>query len=621
MDKPSQCSSCVLNFISYQFLSPQGKGNNKVLIFTDFPERRDIISNEYLHPATMGGEIFTTALRRTQLDKSDFGISGLVSCQPPSSLLQGAGYESAALGQCSVHRDKAIKQLQPNVLLGLGNIALKTLTGHEGKKAGIDTMRGYVIPSKEYVFWRGMVININKVPIEHIDKTIPVPVIPTYDPKFIRAGRTKFIMVYMFDILRAVQLAKSIQVNLTPHPWYKEDAPPSPYEWFKPESLDYKTITSVEELTAFRKQLESNPTQLLTYDIETKTSANELEDEIDTNTTGDIIESIQFSLAVGSGVFVPWESAFLPEIRKILASPNPKAGFNLYLFDDRVLLSSGQDIVINGIRHDLLWAWKHLQRDLTANLQYVAGFYGFPFPWKHLSGSNPSLYGCCDVDAPQRIAGQIFNQMDAKGIRIGYDRHIVELQRALNRVEIRGVPMNGPKLKGYGEELSKLAQEIFAEIQVLYPTELQGIKIYKTWPKGIRKHLVDQGLTPKNVVVTEELVKEFNDNPETKDPVLDDKGRTGEWVFVDGNLGIRKPFLPNSSDHILAYLRHMAKKDKRYKVPTKFKTGDDTTEKKELQRIIDKTGDMVLKKALEYREYGKMKSTYVDGWMPKEFRS
>lgn len=619
MDKPSSCTPCVLNSISYQYLPHQGKGNNKVLIFTDHPVRRDIISTEHLHPATMGGDIFSTVLRRMQIDKSDFGISGLVSCQPPSNLLQGAGYETAALGQCNKHRDNAIKQLQPNVLLGLGNLALKTLTGFEGKKANIDTMRGYVIPSQEYVFYKGSVININKIPFEDIINTVPIPVIPTYDPKFIRAGRTKFIMVHMFDILRSVELAKKISAK--------------PYEWFRPESLDYQTINTVEQLRAFRKSVYEQPSRLLTYDIETKTSANELEDEIDTNTTGDIIDSIQFSTGIGSGIFVPWTAEFLPEIRKILASPNPKAGFNLYLFDDRVLLASGQDIVINGIRHDLLWAWKHLQRDLTANLQYVAGFYGFPFPWKHLAGDNPGLYGCCDVDAPQRIAAQIFKQMEAKGIKLGYDRHIVELHQALTKVELRGVPINGPKLLKYGEELDRQQKAIFAEIQELFPTEKQTIKVYKNWPKAIRKYLTYQGIVPKNTIITEELVKEFNDNPETKNPVVDNKGRTGEWVFIPdglpesklicaaGKLGLRKPFLPNSSDHILTYLRYMYKKDKRYKVPTKFKTGDETTEKQELQRIIDKTEDGLLKKTLEYREYGKMKSTYVDGWMPKEFRN
>ena len=63
---------------------------------------------------------------------------------------------------------------------------------------------------------------------------------------------------------------------------------------------------------------------------------------------------------------------------------------------------------------------------------------------------------------------------------------------------------------------------------------------------------------------------------------------------------------------------------KGHPVPKKMKETDiegnpkDSTEKKELERLYVKTGDPFYSKIVEYREYDKMKGTYVDGFLPSK---
>jgi uracil-DNA glycosylase family 4 len=106
-----------------------------------------------------------------------------------------------------------------------------------------------------------------------------------------------------------------------------------------------------------------------------------------------------------------------------------------------------------------------------------------------------------------------------------------------------------------------------------------------------------------------------------------------------------QPFLPNSSQQILRYikwrreeevqakiatyrgnsrwanwpdraLREMAERNAVYKVPKVWREDKETTAKKELERLGAKTGDRFFSLVVEHREYGKVKSTYVAGWAP-----
>jgi hypothetical protein len=158
----------------------------------------------------------------------------------------------------------------------------------------------------------------------------------------------------------------------------------------------------------FLRCCESDSTRLIAYDIETPWSGKAGEEASDDpehaekHANGEAILSIQFSLAPESGIFMPWRPPFIEVARRILALPNPKVGANNWRFDDTRLAAQG--CRIEGTRHDLRWAFKHLQPDLSASLAFITSFYAPQIaPWKHLAQSHPQVYGIRDVDACLRI--------------------------------------------------------------------------------------------------------------------------------------------------------------------------------------------------------------------------
>lgn len=93
---------------------------------------------------------------------------------------------------------------------------------------------------------------------------------------------------------------------------------------------------------------------------------------------------------------------------------------NCWLFDNKVLRAAGEregvDLRPRGVIHDTLAMFHHWQPDLPAHLQFAAGFVSFPFPWKHLAGTEIEFYGCCDVDATLRLYTFLEATLKADGL-------------------------------------------------------------------------------------------------------------------------------------------------------------------------------------------------------------
>lgn len=187
----------------------------------------------------------------------------------------------------------------------------------------------------------------------------------------------------MAAIKKAVRLARSGEQPIVPdvqHPPIGYNLHPNEYE-----AGDYLSHVLRGEF------------KYLAYDIETAYSVDEDSAE---EHEGDI-RSIQFSTAPHSGIFLPWRGSFISVAKAILASPAAKMGWNNWRFDDPVLRANG--CTINGVNHDLMWAWHQLQPDLPRGLQFAAGQLGWPWPWKHLGEASPEFYGIVDVDVLQSL--------------------------------------------------------------------------------------------------------------------------------------------------------------------------------------------------------------------------
>lgn len=245
-------------------------------------------------------------------DESYIG-QGLVShnCQPPGNFLLHAPYEHDVIHKCLVHRDpllrtsmeaaRAMPGVTEPVILAMGDIALRTLTGMSGPKQGITNLRGYPMYTPY-----GLVIG-------------------TLHPAFVRREMKSF-GILVSDIASAVQIAR---------------------EGFHPLPLSYLQRPTESQVRDFRDRVLADPSLLVSFDIETIVLP-----KFDRRFFPQIT-SVQYSLAPGTGIYLPWNSNTIPVIKEINASKNDKVGHNSWSFDVPALAQ--YDAPIKGRVDDTLW--------------------------------------------------------------------------------------------------------------------------------------------------------------------------------------------------------------------------------------------------------------------------
>jgi uracil-DNA glycosylase family 4 len=350
-------------------------------------------------PGAPAGSVLERAIRRCGYSRNQFVLWNIVPAHPPNDHLEGASYEAEAIQWGLSYLDEIIGRFSPRVILCLGGSSLRAVTG----LSGILEARGYPVASR----YPG------------------IPAIGALHPSFLRRGAMGYLSSLMHDLRFAVALSA-----VYTHAPVSSDRPVeklfgrlvefwSPVLWRQvryriPAQLappneplippDYCLYPHEDLAKDFLKDVCLDATQLVAYDIETpfsKRKGEESSDEPDEKPAP--IISIQFSLRPGSGIFLPWRPPFIDIAKAILATPNPKIGCNNWRFDDPRLAAEGAPVM--GTRHDLRWAWRHLQPDLSGALQAITSYYAPDFgPWKMLDESHPQFYGIRDCDACLRCA-------------------------------------------------------------------------------------------------------------------------------------------------------------------------------------------------------------------------
>ncbi len=340
-------------------VKPQGTGPLSVMIVGEAPGEQEAEYGTPFYPGAPAGSVLERAIRRSGFTRDQFAITNVVPFRPPNNWLEGAPWEAEAISYGLSFLDDAINRLRPRALISLGSVATRTLTGLAGRGLGIRNIAGFVLPSPRY----------------------GIPVVTGFHPSFLRRGAMSLFGTLMRTIKVGVRVARERTEPVVP----PVDNPPRLYTMYPTE----------EDALVFEGM--ANIGREIAYDIETPYSTEE--DSAEEAEGEHAIRSIQFSLAPGSGIFMPWRDPFIAIAKRILALPNPKLGWNTWRFDDPVLKANG--CTINGDRHDLMWAWHHSQPDLPRGLQFAAAQNGWPWPWKHLAMANEQFYGIVDVDVLQ----------------------------------------------------------------------------------------------------------------------------------------------------------------------------------------------------------------------------
>lgn len=605
-----------------RLIQPEGTGSSGVLILGEAGGRNEANDGLPFRPYAEAGSVLERAFRLAGVDRQQFTIANVVNYRPPNDWLENAPWEYEAISFCRPMNEKLFRERQPRCFLALGGVAMRELSGMTGHRQGILLTRGFPVPSK-----------------------YDIPVVGSYHPSYLRRGQKGEEketgahvqgaagqgMDLLGVLIRDIQLA----VTIGRSGWT-----------YEPESaVEYQEHATLSDLANFYNDAAAHPDLPISWDIETRDTLTAGDDESETVVTewGEIYQ-IQFSLRPGQAIIMDWQDSapFHKLVCAIMALPNPKLDYNGRKTDrpitKKFLAEKGFQLEIAGDQHDLMDMWHHAQPDLPKGLQHVASFYAPEIgPWKHLDLSRPHFYGGRDVDAPQRIYRKLPSDLCKLGIWAGYDRHILRLSITLDKMTARGIPVNDAIRVEFGTWLDAQKVVMEAEIQALIPEEIRPIhpkEGYKRLPVALKeaflqlpteeRHAIIDNPTSARMLVENKLyvLREFNDVDQLK--LIDTP--TYRWCEL-------LPFNPNSSQQLMVYIKHKREQEvagyvgkghtkekagqrAKYKIPRNRKEQRDTTDKKEILALGKRTSDTIFGKIVQFREFGKLRSTYVDGWKP-----
>jgi uracil-DNA glycosylase family 4 len=543
------------------------------------------------------GGVLERSLRRMGLDRQAFSITNIVRCRPRHNWLEKSPWEYSAINHCRPNLTSAIAERQPRCIVALGGVALRELTGMAGEAQGITHLAGYVLPQDTR--YGGS----------------PVPVIGDFHPAYLRRGKASHQGVFARILQRALNIAKGADKN-----WLWDI---DPEDRTTHGGINYLTHPSLDEVRSYYHRVRDGAGAVVSYDLETFESASLDEDAregfVDTN-----IRLIQFSAEPGSGIAVPWEGAYREVARDILHLPNVKCGHNVWIFDNKVLRAAGEreglDLTPRGTVHDTLQMFHHWQPDLPAHLQFAAGFVQFPFPWKHLAGTDIEFYGCCDVDSTFRLYGMLEKTLKRDLLwgdsQIGYVGQVLEVRPVLAAMEDRGVLIDDAARLALGAEFDRAQSTLGRELSALAPDSCCRVhpkEGYKGEPPEVKKWadneeslllrtFTESGKDPENYRYERRMFEIPDDETLALTPIM-------RWCRV-------YDFNPNSRPQVLDYMRAKGHPIPKSKEEDNEGNQKDTTGEKELRRLANKTGDTFYLKVVEFRGYTKLKGTYIEGFKP-----
>jgi DNA polymerase len=597
------------------FSAIEGTGSLGVMVVAEALGARERADGLPLRPHADAGSVFQRALKLAGVDRAQLCITNTIRCMPPNNFLEGAKYEREAIEHCSQYLREAVQRYSPRVILALGNVALRTLTGLTGDHRTVTSLRGYVLQAIDY---SGVVV------------------VPSYHPSYIRRGAGQLFRVLVEDIRRAVAVTREGKVTKQTVQWINDPLTGKPTRTITEQPvqtsyilnpmddprLSYQTDPTVEDAEKFYQHCKDHPELVISYDIETDRSAGKAEGEVDNEEMGQEITLVQFSTAPATGIALPFAADYVGMIRRTLALGNPKVGHNNWLFDNPIL--AAYNCPVAGPIADTLWMWHHMQPDLPADLQFVASWFGMPFPWKHYAGPNLRFYGVADADATLRIFQQIPEAMKKLKVWDSWVRQRQQLRPILERMKARGVGTDADQLVVFGQQLSVEIERVRQEILPLVPAELTQFKPFKGIPKDV-KEFVDERLP-----VIESSLRATWVGKLTKKALAEALRPQKEALQVLGfeTLGYHQPMLaaasgirewlqplafnPGSWQQVMAYAKH-----RKHKVPVVsakqngMKVKRESVNEKALLQLSRRTKDPFYKLVLDYREPVKMKGTYV----------
>lgn len=470
LPKPPTCKGCPLFGDGFGFSRTRGEGKEKILIFGEaLGEEEELAGIAFVGKT---GSFLSRIISRTidpetnlplSIDR-DFWVRNTVMCRPPNNDL--APYEKEAVEKCRRYALEAIEELKPRVIVAVGGVALKALTG---RPEGIDTLRGYVFRGPK-----------------------GLPVIGTYHPSYLIRGKVHLSRVVKLDLLKAVQVAR----HGLPERVTRYTLNPSPFDLLRFVE-DYETA------------LAGTPDLPLAFDIETPYVKKAEKDEDPYNFSIEDDESftilrISFSFKEGEAITFQWREPFISLAVRLLSSPGPKIAFNGLNFD--VPRLEANNCPIEGDFIDVMHEWKCLESALPMSLRFVVSvLLPDAEPWKLEVREKPEFYSASDSDLLLRAHNKIRAKLEAEGRWNMFLRHFVRCGTVLKRMSRRGIRVDKERRQAARETIEAWLKERERAVQKVVPIDLCPRKTFMLPLETLEK----KGYKREQLLLVDDRVEEL----------------------------------------------------------------------------------------------------------------
>ena len=454
LPKPTSCETCIgWGWGRQGYVPASGSGSNGVLVVLEAAGEDEAKSG--LPTVGRAGHYLWSNLARVGLEREDFRIHNVLSCQPPKNQLAKMPYEADVIASCAPNLDATIADMQERcrvngkhlTILTLGQIAFKRVMGLTPKDPILRVDHNcYPLWSEKYQAY----------------------VVSADHPSYLMRGNNHLLPILQFATKRAVEVANNGVVYHSPD--YLRDPNPATFEqWIR----DYLV------------QADRDRDTYLAFDIETPHKQGKDEEKVAREDDDDYtILRCSFAYKANEAVSVPWRAEYLPLIEELFSAPYAKLVWNENYDVPRITTKMS----INGSVLDGMLAWHVLNSALPKGLGFVTPFYCKDMRlWKHQSNDDPAGYNCQDSDALLRDFLGIKADLVKNNQWPVFDRHVVQLNKVLTYMSTKGVLRDETMRQEAEVKLSGLLDEIEVQMDQAVPQAARRLSPkngYKKAPKN-----------------------------------------------------------------------------------------------------------------------------------------
>jgi uracil-DNA glycosylase family 4 len=434
-EKPEHCASCGL-YHQPGIAWGHGPRDAKLMVVSDNPGRDDVLVRKALTDGH--GRVLASQMRSAGIDKRDTYVTDCVKCQTPGNR-PPTGEEIRA---CAKFLIDEIRAVNPNVIVAVGDVALRTLTD---ATSGIWKNRG--------------------VPLEG---ALGKKVIGTLHPRNTMAQQANF-SIPIFDFQRA----------------FKESRFP---ELVRIE-VQYVTQARVgSHGDAVRESARRHGS--ICHDLETS--------NLDPRTSEIVMCGL--GRAPGEAYCFPWSRDTALLVAELYRDPTiEKVGQNSEGFDTPYILYKIRKLLddptfdVAGPTFDTMVAFHLTNSDLPKDLGTIGTFYTDMPYWKdegrkHKTYEELATYNCKDIDGTSRAADGLKKELKALNMESLYYDHVMLVQPVLRKMSERGLKKDIARTEVWRANLLRKADELEQALKV----GLGRVDLDINSPKQMMKLLYDE---------------------------------------------------------------------------------------------------------------------------------